>query len=236
MDGGVRSRPCNTAGGSQWRIFSLISMLAATAGLVSQTFAQTRSRPQITFRVYNYARVAPGVLTESEQQAAMIFTRVGVDTAWVDCPPSPQEIERYSACSADLGATDVAVRILSRPMSGRLRRLPAPDAALGFAIPISPQGPLGFVYVLYHRVEEQARDGSASAGQILGGVIAHEVGHLLLGPRAHSAAGIMRAHWSTRELTLASRSHLAFVPQQAERLRAELLARTKFRGFSVAGK
>ena len=233
MDDAERSRLCNAATGSQCLIFSLVSILTATAGLVSQAFAEAPPGPKITFRVYNYADVAPGVLTESERQAATIFARAGVDTAWVDCPRSPQESEPYSACFADLGATDVAVRILSRRMS---RRLPAPGAALGFAILISRQDRLGFVNVLYARVEELARDGNASAGQILGGVVAHEVGHLLLGPRAHSAGGIMRAHWSARELTLAAQSHLTFVPQQADRLRAELLARTKFRGSSVAGK
>ncbi len=202
------------------------------AGLAS--FRPGAPWPENHVSSLHYAHVAPGVLNESEQEAATTFTRAGVDTAWVDCPLSPQEeSERYSACSADLGATDVAVRILSRRMS---RRLPAPDAALGFAIPISRQDRLGFVNVLYDRVEELGREWSASVGQILGGVIAHEVGHLLLGPRAHSAGGIMRAHWSSRELTLAAQSHLVFVPQQADRLRAELLARTKFRGSSVAGK
>ncbi len=236
MDEGVRSRRCDAAAGSQWLIFSLIPILAATAGLVSLAFAETRPGPKITFRVYNYAHVAPRVLNESEQEAAMTFTRAGVDTAWVDCPLSPQESERYSACFADLGGTDVAVRILSRRMSRQLRRIPAPDAALGFAIAFSRQERLGFVSVVYDRVEELGREGRASVGQILGGVIAHEVGHLLLGPRAHSASGIMLAHWSSRELTLAAQSDLVFVPEQAERLRVELLARTKFRDSSVAGK
>ena len=36
---------------------------------------------------------------------------------------------------------------------------------------------------------------------MLGCAIAHEVGHLLLGPSSHSAGGIMHGEWGSKELS-----------------------------------
>jgi len=51
-------------------------------------------------------------------------------------------------------------------------------------------------------------------GEVLGHGIAHEIGHLLLGP-ARSPRGLMSAHWTTEELRLASRNQLNFFLQQS---------------------
>jgi len=47
------------------------------------------------------------------------------------------------------------------------------------------------------RVRELA--GGREAEVVLGRVITHELGHLLLGKNAHSAAGIMRAGWHAQD-------------------------------------
>jgi hypothetical protein len=57
--------------------------------------------------------------------------------------------------------------------------------------------------------------------------MAHEIGHLLLGSNSHSATGIMRAQWSRKDLQRASLEILRFTPAQAERIRADVLARIK---------
>jgi len=49
-----------------------------------------------------------------------------------------------------------------------------------------------FCDVSYHRILELHHAGRASEATILGIVVAHELGHLLLGLDAHSATGIMR--------------------------------------------
>ncbi len=56
--------------------------------------------------------------------------------------------------------------------------------------------------------------------------MAHEIGHLLLGPKRHSRSGIMRARWDQEDLRLAAEARLRFTSQQAELIRAEVRART----------
>jgi hypothetical protein len=71
----------------------------------------------------------------------------------------------------------------------------------------------------YPRVHELARNGSATVGLVLGHVIAHELGHLLLQRATHSAAGLMRA---TLDLRLAQQGRLLFTAPEAQAIRAAI--------------
>jgi hypothetical protein len=64
-----------------------------------------------------------------------------------------------------------------------------------------------------------ASDRELSLDAILGDVIAHELGHLLLGNHAHSVQGIMRARWQADQLHGLSAGRLFFTTDQAARLR-----------------
>jgi len=54
-------------------------------------------------------------------------------------------------------------------------------------------------YVFCSRVVEFARAQMAPWTQLLGSIIAHEVGHLLLGSNSHAGTGIMGAQWRPEE-------------------------------------
>ncbi len=70
---------------------------------------------------------------------------------------------------------------------------------------------------------------------ILGHLIAHELGHLLLGEGGHSAGtGIMHVPWQTKELERIKRGVMWFLPGQTERIRAQILARTVSTGDQLA--
>ena len=47
---------------------------------------------------------------------------------------------------------------------------------------------------------------------MLGSVMAHEIGHLLLGSHAHAISGIMRGHWESGELHQIAMGTLRFLP------------------------
>ena len=64
-------------------------------------------------------------------------------------------------------------------------------------------------------------------GLILGVVIAHEMGHLLLGPDCHSRYGIMRPNWHIEDLQDAFFGRQGFMPEQVRELHVNLLARTQ---------
>jgi hypothetical protein len=68
-------------------------------------------------------------------------------------------------------------------------------------------------------------DRHVSMGQVLGHVIAHEVGHLLLNQQVHSPHGIMRGEWSFVDFRDMTSGMLLFTPEQAEYLRADVRSR-----------
>ena len=55
--------------------------------------------------------------------------------------------------------------------------------------------------------------------------MAHEVGHLFLGPNSHSPVGIMSAGWKEDDLKQASQARLTFISSEAERVRIEVRRR-----------
>jgi hypothetical protein len=57
---------------------------------------------------------------------------------------------------------------------------------------------------------------------MLGHVIAHEIGHLLLNVQTHSASGIMRGRWDLWDVQNAIYGHFLFTRQQAETIRGEV--------------
>ena len=85
-------------------------------------------------------------------------------------------------------------------------------------MPCAPTDQTCLCYVFYWRIKIQAEN---QAGRLLGQVIAHEIGHTLLGPNAHAEFGIMQ-----RKLPVAETERtLYFTSDQAKRLRADLFAR-----------
>jgi len=54
--------------------------------------------------------------------------------------------------------------------------------------------------------------------------IAHAFGHLLLGPGAHTGAGLMRSRWTSEDFDAAAKRRLRFDGAQAQRIRSALEA------------
>jgi hypothetical protein len=178
--------------------------------------------PKITLRVYNYAHIGPALLSRSEEETTAIFRQARVETVWVDCPLSGAELERFPACQQGMGRGDFTLRILSAAMT---QKAPARGEALGFALPC-PEDLTGcYAEVFYQRITDWASGAEISVHQLLGHAIAHEIGHLLLGPNSHSRDGIMRSQWNLNDLRVIARASLRFTPEQTERLRAACLAR-----------
>jgi hypothetical protein len=167
----------------------------------------------ITLRVANYAQVPDRVLAAAEKKAQRLLLEAGIDTRWLECPLAGAQVGPESS----RGPGDFFLTIVRKVMGERRSE----RDALGFALPC-PQGKTGcMAYILYSRIETMAADGDASLSDILGHTMAHEIGHLLLGP-GHSAVGIMRPEWNRRDLESAARNELSFTPYQLELLRASV--------------
>ena len=60
---------------------------------------------------------------------------------------------------------------------------------------------------------------------ILGLAAAHEIGHLLMNSRDHSASGLMRAGWDVNDLRRATQGDLRFTDNELKQIHAGALTR-----------
>jgi hypothetical protein len=86
-----------------------------------------------------------------------------------------------------------------------------------------------YAHVYVGVIKMLARRSRSFEPHILGHVIAHEMGHLLLGTKAHSVGGLMRAHWRESEKDRAAQGGLQFLDAEAKRMRANYQTYVKTR-------
>ncbi|HET9318547.1 MAG TPA: hypothetical protein VFO27_02190, partial [Bryobacteraceae bacterium] len=141
-------------------------------------------------QVYNWASVAPQILTTAEDDAARIFRATGVVVSWLNCPLSIPEAKANPICIEPCPPSRFAVRIISE--------IPANLAKTSLGVALSESGI--YATIFYPRVSEYAQERIATHSQILGHAMAHEMGHLLLGPVPHARFGIMRGEWTAENL------------------------------------
>ena len=208
----------------------LSSWAPASAGHANQT-DNARPKPTVKVRVYNYENVSPATLTEAEQVVGNIFHLHGVKLAWFDCARNAAELRQYPACEqAGGGAMTLALKILPRSMA---RRYSMPMDIFGFALPAGKDGFAAYANVFFHRAEELAERKEAvgrkhypSLAVILGHVMAHELGHLLLGWH-HRPTGIMTAQWKGRQLSEMAQRKFGFTSREGELLRGGIMQRAR---------
>ena len=165
------------------------------------TFRAEATEPKLVIGVYNTARVPLEALDAAFVLAHDAFGAAGLETEWRirdGGPPGPPD--------------DLVLWILP----GRSRGVGSP-CALGAAWFEKNSSRALRAEVFYGAVLEQTQTAHQSV-MLLSNVIAHEVGHLLLG-RAHSTRGLMLANWSS-PTEFAQRATLRFEPGEVKRLGA----------------
>ena len=149
---------------------------------------------------------------EKESGAAHQPKTAGLHPAGRVGAPAPTRSELD--CASFEWPTRLAVRIVPRSAQ-------ATSEVFGVAF-LSAEGTGCYSDVFYERALELHADWNVALSDILGNVMAHELGHLLLGSNSHSRAGIMRAHWQGEELHRLSRGNLWFTIEQASHMRGKL--------------
>jgi len=146
--------------------------------------------PDLTVRLYNASHASAGNVRKAASVAAPILREAGIDVAFRLCGRLRQG-SQPDPCAEPLGATEVVVRVIPAPWQDTI----VGDTAFGVAYVVksSNRGWLATVYA--DRVAAAASRVTLDASKLLGRVMAHEVGHLLLGTDYHSHTGLMRAHW-----------------------------------------
>jgi hypothetical protein len=85
-----------------------------------------------------------------------------------------------------------------------------------FGVAFLGEGGIGkYCNVFFDRVEETQRESGTGAGHLLGAVVAHELGHLVLGSHAHARMGIMTPVWQEQSLRAIDMGIFFFTREQA---------------------
>jgi hypothetical protein len=159
---------------------------------------------RLGIRLSNTAVVPQWTLAHARELVAGVYERAGVEVVWggpTEAPPP-----------------DVQLTIILT------RKLPVTSMENGdvLAVAIAPPGGRGrLAYVVWPRVEAFAHGKRVPVARVLGRVIAHELGHLLLGNNAHSDEGIMRAHWNRTDFAGID-NQAVFSPEQSARIREHI--------------
>jgi hypothetical protein len=165
----------------------------------------------LTVLIDNVAHVPTSTLTNAQGHAVNVFRQADVEIRWLEC--SFQEAERRDppGCQLPVDVPIVMVKILPE---AEARRWTRPALSLGFCLDRD-------VYLLLPRVKAVAEKQNIRVPLVLGHVLAHEIGHGVLGA-GHSSEGLMRAELRATDWRRAEQGRLLFTPGDAHRVREQL--------------
>jgi hypothetical protein len=164
----------------------------------------------LVVRVYDTTGMSASKLELARADVGQTLTAIGIEPIWRPC--------HATGCVGRPKPHEVSVRIVK---SG-----PASEfGSLGYSSIDTEQqaGTLATIYA--DRVDSLAAEAGTDGGVLLGRVIAHEIGHLLLGAPEHGRQGLMRAVWRVEELRRERSIDWVFSGQEGALMRRHLVAR-----------
>ena len=178
--------------------------LAVSIGVLAAPMAKAEADETLSIRVLaiNQAKVPDGTVREAELHATRIFSALGISLLWTNAKPA----EPYREVAAEL-------RIVIVPDS-RIER----DRR---KLAVAHRGNMA-AYAFYQRISDLAAHNGADGAALLGHVVSHELGHLLLPDGSHSASGLMRAEWDRAQFEDMTKGLLTFAPDQVRLIRARV--------------
>jgi hypothetical protein len=181
----------------------------------STCFAQDATRTKLNISVYNYASVPAELLLAAEEEARKIFEQAGLETVWLNCSPKIENTQPAGCYITD--CTHLVLKLLRHAVNKQVRNR---TDILGVAT-LDEKGVGYHGYVFYDRVQKLAEARKLSH-RLLGDVLAHELGHLLLGSTAHSISGLMSGQWTGEGLRRVSEGAMFFSPSESRVMRDRL--------------
>ena len=187
------------------------------SSLVGAAPASAQNAPVTTLMVLvdDYVSVSPNILERAREETTRIFRNINVEIIW---------LTRGDARFEDFAVlmSVVSVQILSPEMVDRVKKR---ESVMGWAAPGTR-----LVKVQYGGIEALVGETEALSwirrekdiACILGHVVAHELGHLLLPRGTHSGSGIMQSRLNRQ---LAASGGLFFTASEAQAIRTKLATR-----------
>lgn len=151
--------------------------------------------------VNNFSTTSPSLVGLSINVARRAFLEASVQTEWaLGFPSAPR-------------TTDIYVRLLPDHKADKVIRIDACGSA-------NSAGSVVWISVGC-AMRIAASEHAERLGRILGYLIAHEVGHVLLGEEGHDDSGLMRSDWGKEELMNLQGGRLRFEFPQRLQQRAQ---------------
>ena len=192
------------------------------ATLVFPAWARTNhgEYSQLVVSVYDSVGIPRTALAQAEREAEKIFKPAGVNVLWMNCPTAATRQRDSTALTPpDCGLVEWPNHLALRIVPGTNRFT---NEVFGVAF-LSGEGVGCYSDVFYDHATGLHAESNVSVANILGNVIAHELGHLLLGSNSHALSGIMKARWEGKELDRVAKGGLSFNAEQAEHIRERLI-------------
>ena len=182
----------------------------AMAALVAGSISAWAGDPiKVKIMVFDYTKLSSDQLYGSLAETTNVFRKAGIELNWcVGLAASDECI----AEERQTGEPHFLLNLLNEAMAGRLRMR---SKHFGFA-------KAGTAYIHVPRTRDLARDVGITVDVVLGHLIAHELGHVVLGPENHAPKGVMKAFLRKSEFEMASQGRLGFSSEAAQRMRERL--------------
>jgi hypothetical protein len=175
----------------------IATLLATVVATLTTMIPGVAASPiTLTVRLYNTAAVPAAELLAARETAEAILGGTGLNVVFRHCGGLASAGDPIDPCNESLTPSEVVVRLINAPAFNTTLH---PDAfGLAYVVAGTDRGWLATVFP--DRITQAAARAAVPAATLIGRVMAHEVGHLLLGNRYHGDAGVMRADWPDRLL------------------------------------
>jgi hypothetical protein len=174
----------------------------------------------VTLQIHDYVHLPNQSLARASKIVTQLYGQIGVRTEWFPVlrqgGPRPKPNPTREPVHSPIA--QVTIIVLTPQMAARGR---IPEGTLGLAA-VPDEGMGSIAYVIYDRVQRMAAVSATDEIQLAGLVMAHEVGHLLLGPNSQSDTGLMKGHWDRNDLRLFEAVTPRFSEPEAKRILARL--------------
>jgi hypothetical protein len=209
-------------------------MLAMLLAGGSATAASTENPAGASVRVWisDSVGVSTDDVATAQAAADAILREAGIAPVWLQCGLGAANGRSSRAlCERGVSPGEIVVRLLqSSPQDTSRCRVTLGEAVIDTR---THTGSIATVFV--DRVVRTSARAGANLSRVMGRVIAHEIGHLLLGSTGHARSGLMRAAWTDRELRRAAGPEWHFSASEAGRMRALIVARGNRAGARSPG-
>jgi hypothetical protein len=184
-------------------VFALLSTVTAMAG------------ERMTIWICNLGNLRDQTVVHARKVVTEIFGQLQIEVRWTGC-------EGPGISRVAWPGSNIVLRLRrAEPPAGA----PVADADLMGMAFTSARNAGNLADAYYRAIRRFARRNQADAPDVLAYVVAHEIGHLLLGP-GHVEGTIMAARWDARTLAAVRQRRLTFNAAQRAAIYRELRART----------